>query len=212
VRDLQALSSGTVAGSTYKWYEFDVTRFLQSQKTAGATSVTLVVRSVTQTTPYVIFNSGEASANRPELVVSPAAAPAPAPSNSAAALLETDTYARDGSFANTSFAGSGQLQVKRGDSGWNRESFLRFDLSNVSAGVTSAKLRLFGRLDNTLEAKVGFEVYASANNDWDAAGVTFNARPAAAGPALAAGAVVGKAGTWYELDLTSFVKAQKAAG
>ena len=38
---------------------------------AGAQFVTLVLRSLTTTTPHMIFSSDEAATNRPELVVTP---------------------------------------------------------------------------------------------------------------------------------------------
>jgi hypothetical protein len=68
-----ALATATVATSTPQWYEWDVTQYLASHKAAGATAVTLVVRSLAATTPYLMFASGEAAANAPELAVTPPA-------------------------------------------------------------------------------------------------------------------------------------------
>ena len=48
-----------------------MTAYLAARKAAGAQFVTLVLRSLTATTPHMIFNSDEAAANRPELVVTP---------------------------------------------------------------------------------------------------------------------------------------------
>ena len=67
----------------------------------------------------------------------------------------TATFVRDGStYAATNFGNATQMQVKEGAVGWNREAYLRFDLSAVSS-VASAKLRLYGRLDNTSAASAG---------------------------------------------------------
>ena len=55
-----ALATQTVATSTAKWYEWDVTSFLQAEKAAGRNIVTLVLRSLTTTTPHMIFASDEA--------------------------------------------------------------------------------------------------------------------------------------------------------
>ncbi len=65
-----SLASFNVSGTAAKWYEIDLTAFLQSQKAAGRSSVTLVLKGVGNTSPYAQFNSDDAASNRPELVVS----------------------------------------------------------------------------------------------------------------------------------------------
>ena len=59
----------TLTSTTGGWHEFDVTGYLKQQKQAGATSVSLNVRATNYTTPFAIFASDEAAANRPELVI-----------------------------------------------------------------------------------------------------------------------------------------------
>jgi hypothetical protein len=66
--DSAVLASGTVVGTTGKWYELDLTSFLQQQKAAGATSVTLVLKSAVTSNATILFDSDE-GANRPELMV-----------------------------------------------------------------------------------------------------------------------------------------------
>jgi hypothetical protein len=130
-------------------------------------------------------------------------------------LLRTtdDGYVRDGSHANTNFGAATQLQLKQDAAGYARESFLRFDLSSVTS-ITSAKLRLFGRMDNGVTPSVGFNVYAaSATKVWSESTLTWNNRPTAASSTVIATATVGgTTGKWYELDLTAFLKQQLAAG
>jgi endoglucanase len=94
---------------------------------------------------------------------------------------------------------------------WNREAYLRFDLSSVSS-IGSAKLRLFGKLDNTSAASVGFTIYNASNTTWSESGLTWNNKPAAGTTVRGSGTVTGTTGKWYEVDLTSFLKAEKAAG
>jgi hypothetical protein len=61
-----------VTGSTSsRWYEWDVTAYLQQEKAAGRPVVTLVVRNDVSTAPQVNFQSKEASSNRPTLLVVP---------------------------------------------------------------------------------------------------------------------------------------------
>lgn len=55
------------------WHTWDITRYLQGEKTMGRNVVTLVLRaSVASTTGNIGFNSREASSNRPKLVITEA--------------------------------------------------------------------------------------------------------------------------------------------
>jgi len=124
-----------------------------------------------------------------------------------------DGYARDGSYANTNFGAATQLQLKQDAAGYARESFLRFDLASLTS-ITSAKLRLFGRMDNGVTPSLGFNVYAaSPTTAWNETTLTWNNRPAVTSSmAIAKATVTGTTGKWYELDLTTFLKQQLAAG
>ena len=58
--------------TTARWYEFDVTAYLQAEKAAGRNVVTLAFKNLANSTPYVTFTSKEgAAANRPQVVVVP---------------------------------------------------------------------------------------------------------------------------------------------
>jgi len=48
-----------------------VTAWLQQEKAAGHTTVTLVLKNQAASTPYVQFNSRQATTSRPELLVTP---------------------------------------------------------------------------------------------------------------------------------------------
>ena len=63
------LASATVAGTTAKYYEWDLTSFINSRRAAGATTVSLEVRNLT-TTNYnqLNFYSRERTTNKPQLV------------------------------------------------------------------------------------------------------------------------------------------------
>jgi hypothetical protein len=136
----------------------------------------------------------------------------PRPTAPLALRADADTYVRDGAaYAAKSFGGASQLQLKQGAAGWNRQAYLRFDLSRISE-VNTAKLRLFGMLDNSQAASAGFQVLSSADTTWTEDATTWNAKPTGGTTVHATGAVAGKAGKWYEVDLTSFLKAEKAAG
>ncbi len=57
--------------TTARWYEWDVTAYVQSEKAAGRHIVSLVLKDVATSTPYDTFNSRQAVSNRPELLVAP---------------------------------------------------------------------------------------------------------------------------------------------
>lgn len=65
-----ALSNFTVNGTTFDWYELDVTNYLISEKNAGRNIVTLALHSPSSSTINLKINSREAASNRPELSVS----------------------------------------------------------------------------------------------------------------------------------------------
>ena len=125
-----------------------------------------------------------------------------------------DAYARDTNFANTNFGRAGTLEVKRVTSttaSVNREAFLRFDLSSVST-IGTARLRLFGRLLTNDSRNIRTGVFSSANTTWTETGLTWNNRPTTGSTPLATVTVTDATARWYEWDLTSYLKAQKAAG
>jgi hypothetical protein len=46
-----------------------VTSFLKAEKAAGRNTVTLVLKNPTQQNALVVFNSDDASSNKPQLVI-----------------------------------------------------------------------------------------------------------------------------------------------
>jgi ELWxxDGT repeat protein len=298
--------SATVTGTTAKWYEVNLTTFLKAEKAAGRNVVTLVIKATAASAATILFNSDEATASRPELVIAPppqgivtsastlnvaeggsasftvklavkptanvvvnlaksstgdadlgtattslvftpdnwsvaqtvliaAAQDADTANGTAAFTLSSpglpnktvtateadndivrlraaaDAYVRDGTSAGTNFGTATQLQARRGaTAGNNREAYLRFNLTSMT--VATAKLRLNAKLDGTAAASAGFTVYSSTNTTWGETGLTWNNRPAAGAAALRSATVSGTTSKWYELDLTDFLKAERAAG
>jgi uncharacterized delta-60 repeat protein len=122
-----------------------------------------------------------------------------------------DSYVQDGSSANTNFGSATSLVVKSGTTGFNRFTYLKFDLSSVST-INSVKLQLFGNLSSSQNASVTTDVFSVADTSWTESGITFNNAPAAGPSPLASTTIAGTAGTKYTWDVTAYVKAQKAAG
>jgi glucose/arabinose dehydrogenase len=123
-----------------------------------------------------------------------------------------DGYVRDGTGAARNYGGDKQLLVKTSpyaDS--SRTSFLKFDLSTLGT-VGSAKLRLFGRLEDTSATSVTTGIFAATDTDWSEGGLTWSNRPATGTSPLATARVSSDAARWYEWDLTDYLRQQKAAG
>ena len=77
---------------------------------------------------------------------------------------------------------------------------------------SAAKLRLYGALADALTPSIQLGVFSASATTWTESGLTWASKPATGSTAVATTAVSGTAKKWYEVDLTSFLKAEKAAG
>jgi uncharacterized delta-60 repeat protein len=123
-----------------------------------------------------------------------------------------DAYVQDGSSANTNFGASTKLQVKTGGSGFNRLTYLKFDLSSFSGTPTSVKLQLTGNLSAAGETNLLTQLFSVADTSWVENTIDFNNKPAAGTTALASATIQDTTKRTYTLDITAYVKAQLAAG
>ena len=99
----------------------------------------------------------------------------------------------------TSNAGTATELRTRFAAGGSYNSYLRFDLSTISASIVSAKLRLFC----TDESPQGGLVFPTSSA-WTETTINWNNRPAATGGQIAAlGAVTN--GAWVEVDVTAAI-------
>ncbi|MCZ8520467.1 DNRLRE domain-containing protein [Paenibacillus mucilaginosus] len=119
-----------------------------------------------------------------------------------------DAYVRDGSYAGTNYGGDGSLVVKSDAAGYQRQSYLRFDLAPVTGAVTQAKLRLVPAL--TGMAGMTHEAHLVSDSAWGESTLTWNNRPSAA--ALIGSWSVPAAGVPVEIDVTAQVNAALSAG
>jgi hypothetical protein len=124
---------------------------------------------------------------------------------------EADAYVRDGAHADSKFGTTPTLVVKsQASAGNTRMIYLRFPLSTAPAAVSSAKLRLHGNRP-TASGSID-SALAVSSTGWSEADITWNNRPLP-GPAQGPGNVITTGTASYHVwDVTSFVKAQKAAG
>ena len=63
------LATVAIVDATARWYEFDVTWYVRSEKAAGRQVVSLALDAGATSSPHLAFNSREAASNRPELII-----------------------------------------------------------------------------------------------------------------------------------------------
>jgi acid phosphatase len=121
-----------------------------------------------------------------------------------------DTYVADAS-PTTNFGRSTGLDVKTASSGaLNRDSYFKFDVSALTASqLASVKLRFNATLSAT--GRVATSVFAVGDTDWSETGMTWNNRPALGQP-LGSVTVASTGAFWHEVDVTDYLRAQRAAG
>lgn len=122
-----------------------------------------------------------------------------------------DAFVRDGGYASTNYGPSPELHVKNSISGYQRESFLKFDLRSMGDDIGDAKLRVFARLSQS-QASVPLELHTTSNSSWTEAALNWNNKPIVGNAILGRQTVGDTTGAWYEFDVTSYLQQQKNAG
>ncbi len=136
-----------------------------------------------------------------------------APSAAATTTLNpiADAYVEGGAWANDNFGTSTGLFTQTSNNGTSSyDSYLKFDTSSTGGlgSVASAKLRISASLAS---GSIGMSVYAVSDTSWAETAITWNNKPAR-GSALASTTVTGNSFIYYELDVSSYLIAEKAAG
>ena len=86
-------------------------------------------------------------------------------------------YVRSGATATTNFGADPVLLTKLSGGGTStRETYLKFDLRNIPS-VGTARLRLYGSVDDTESANVTVAAFPVANASWSESTITWNTRP-----------------------------------
>ncbi|HSV15180.1 MAG TPA: DNRLRE domain-containing protein, partial [Tepidisphaeraceae bacterium] len=124
-----------------------------------------------------------------------------------------DAYVRDGASANTNFGSATDIEVKKNMTGVNRQSYIKFDLTSVSAAnIGSIQLRLYGSLNNANQQNVATGVFGSNNTTWSENAITWNNKPGTNTIALASATIINTTPQWYTWDITANAKSQLALG
>ncbi|KAA5824805.1 DNRLRE domain-containing protein [Algibacter amylolyticus] len=94
--------------------------------------------------------------------------------NEASFEAVADTYVCDGGQAGTNFGNDDELVNKQGNTGFQRESFLRFDLSSATETITSAKLIMTAKSISSGAATDIINLKSIAKDNWDEDVVIWN--------------------------------------
>jgi len=110
---LTPLASTVVVNATANYYEWNVTAWLKSERAAGRSVGTLVLKNTTASSSRVQFNSRQAATNRPELVAVQGTAPPPPPMVDDVVLYASDVQTIHGAWtlvADSTAAGGSRLR------------------------------------------------------------------------------------------------------
>ncbi|HYF50430.1 MAG TPA: DNRLRE domain-containing protein [Planctomycetota bacterium] len=127
----------------------------------------------------------------------------PPPSNFITLESVADSTVRSGAYASNNEGTDTGLMVKLSSADFTRESYIRFDLSNVPGNILSAQLRLQASAIGPAGSQAG--VALVENDAWAETGITWNNKPASA---AVLGTVTGAIGTASALDVTAAAQAQ----
>lgn len=130
------------------------------------------------------------------------------PTNQGILLPVIDAYVRGGSYAGTNSGTDTTLLIKKSNNAeHNREAYFKFNISSVST-ISNAKLRIYAA---STADPITTTVFPVTNTSWTETGITWNNRPTR-GAALSSKTINGTTSKWYELDVTNYLKSEKAAG
>ncbi|RXK61660.1 DNRLRE domain-containing protein [Lacibacter luteus] len=116
-----------------------------------------------------------------------------------------DSYVRDGSAnVNTNFGTQTGLVVKKDGSGFNRITYLKFDVSDYTK-VDTAKLRLTIQSGNTNATVTQWQLWKCDNDNWTETGLNWNNKPATT---TLLGTIPGKRSGVAEWNISNIVQAE----
>lgn len=122
--------------------------------------------------------------------------------------VSEDTYINDGSRADQNFGSVGYLNVKKGVGDYLRQTWLKYDVSQLKGPIQSAKLMIYGKTNDSRSTETEITVHGTASDDWKEQELTWNTMPAVGGELDRV--LIDGPDDWRELDVTGFVREQLA--
>lgn len=128
-----------------------------------------------------------------------------------------DAYVRSGTYANTTHGTTDAsiLIAKLNSSGSadnDRQTYMTFDLGNATTDISSAVLRLYGKIDDTRSSNVPVGAFSVSNTSWSESSITWNNKPATSGTALSSATVTDATARYYTWNVTDYVQSEISAG
>lgn len=120
-----------------------------------------------------------------------------------------DAYVRDGTYASTNYGTATTLTVKADATSYRRNAHLKFDLTPVGT-VSAATLKLYASSVNS-DATRTISIYSATTAGWSEGTLTWTNAPGNLN-FITSFTVSNTPGTWYNVDLTSYIQGKKAAG
>lgn len=121
-----------------------------------------------------------------------------------------DAFVRDGSYNATNFGTAANLELKylAGELSTRRSSYLKFQLPPEL--INSARLRIYGH-NHENNKDISVHAYGVDDDSWTENGISKSNAPAASTPSIGY-APVNDVYKYYEVNVTSYIKAQQQSG
>jgi hypothetical protein len=149
----------------------------------------------------------------------PEAGTTPPPTTGTTTTMTTtkDAYVRNGDYAAIAYGSTDPsiLSTKLNTAtttGYDRQTYIGFDLSNINGTITSAVLKIYGHLEDNRSANIPIGVFSVANTSWTETGLTWNNKPATGSTALSTTTITDSIARYYSWDITAYINSEKAAG
>ncbi|SFO53515.1 Por secretion system C-terminal sorting domain-containing protein [Chitinophaga sp. YR627] len=147
----------------------------------------------------------------------PEAGTTPPPATGTTLSATKDAYVRNGDYAATAYGSTDPsiLSTKLNTAtttGYDRQTYIGFDLSNINGTITSAVLKIYGHLEDNRSANIPIGVFSVANTSWTETGLTWNNKPATGSTALSTTTITDSIARYYSWDITAYINSEKAAG
>ncbi|MEF2247403.1 CBM96 family carbohydrate-binding protein [Paenibacillus sp. IITD108] len=120
-----------------------------------------------------------------------------------------DTFVRgSGPFANSNYGKETSLAIKKGNLDLTRESYMKFDFTNIYTEIESVKLVVFGVASEGKPTPI--KLYQTENHDWTEETLTWSSKPPYK-TEIVADFMLEKDAKSFEIDITEQVQANMTA-
>lgn len=199
----------TTINDTGEWFTFDITSYINSQSLGDdIASICLKIEpGLSEGCSFFSKEANEYAECRPKLEIltstmaTPTPTPTPIPSVTITVTPSADSFIQDGSNSGTNFGTNVDLVVKDGGSGFDRYSYLKFNVNGISGNVTDAKLKLYANRKDYLSTPVPVTVYPVNSDGWMENGITWSTAPVPESSATTT-VTVNDSGAWYTFNIT----------